>query len=78
MSTFKFLKKACVFIVGIIVVIIGIILLPLPGPGLLIIAGGLLILSTEFSWAERHLATVKNKIKKLLDLSKSKHDDKKK
>ena len=78
MSPIKIIKKACVFIVGIIVVIIGIILLPLPGPGLLIIAGGLLILSSEFNWAERHLATVKNKIKKLLDLSKSKQDDKKK
>jgi len=45
----KALKKLLIFIVGIVVVIVGIILLPLPGPGLLIITGGLVILATEFA-----------------------------
>jgi uncharacterized protein (TIGR02611 family) len=30
-------------------------MIPLPGPGLLIVAGGLAILALEFAWAERWL-----------------------
>ena len=39
----------------IVVVIVGIIALPLPGPGWLIIAGGLTILSKDVAWADRLL-----------------------
>ena len=42
-----------VFVVGLAVVVGGIILLPLPGPGWLIIFGGMAIWGTEFSWAQR-------------------------
>jgi uncharacterized protein (TIGR02611 family) len=76
MELFRLLKKACVFVIGMSIVIIGIVLLPLPGPGLLVIAGGLLILSREFDWAERHLMIIKNKLKKMMNPSKSKHDEK--
>jgi uncharacterized protein (TIGR02611 family) len=35
--------------------VVGVALIPLPGPGLLVIAIGLALLSLEFRWAERLL-----------------------
>lgn len=43
-------------ILGILVIIIGIIMLPLPGPGTLVIFLGITILAIEFKWA-KELAT---------------------
>lgn len=51
-------KKVGVFIVGFAVVAAGIALLALPGPGVLVIIVGLLILATEFDWAQRGLDVV--------------------
>lgn len=47
----SWVRKALVFSVGIVIVVVGIILMPLPGPGTLIVLGGLAILATEFAWA---------------------------
>lgn len=49
------LYKVLVTIVGVAVVIIGLILVPLPGPGWLIVFVGLTILGTEYHWARRLL-----------------------
>jgi len=43
-------------VVGLAVVAIGIVLIPLPGPGWLIVLTGLAILALEFVWAQRLLA----------------------
>lgn len=43
--------RAFVGVVGTLVVLIGIMIIPLPGPGALIILLGLAILGTEFHWA---------------------------
>ena len=40
---------------GFLVVLLGIVLIPLPGPGLLIVAVGLAVLALEFAWAEHLL-----------------------
>ena len=40
---------------GFLVVLLGIILIPLPGPGLLVVAVGLGVLALEFAWAEHLL-----------------------
>lgn len=48
-------RKVIVLIVGVAVVIAGIVLLAAPGPGMLVIIGGLVILATEFEWAQRWL-----------------------
>jgi|BarGraNGADG00212_1021973.scaffolds.fasta_scaffold71065_1 uncharacterized protein (TIGR02611 family) len=42
-------------LVGVAIVVVGVVLLPLPGPGWLIIFAGLGLLSTEYTWASRLL-----------------------
>jgi uncharacterized protein (TIGR02611 family) len=44
-----------VAVVGAAVLVLGIILIPYPGPGWLVVFAGLAILATEFSWAGRLL-----------------------
>ncbi|QKW05538.1 TIGR02611 family protein [Streptomyces sp. NA04227] len=51
-----------VFVVGLAVVVVGIILLPLPGPGWVIIFGGMAIWATEFVWAQLVLRWTKRKV----------------
>jgi uncharacterized protein (TIGR02611 family) len=53
--TLRVLWRVAVALVGGAVVVIGIILVPYPGPGWLIVFGGLAILATEFEWARRLL-----------------------
>lgn len=49
-------------IAGVAVIGIGIILLPLPGPGWLIIFAGLGLLGTEYEWAARLLRWAKRHV----------------
>jgi uncharacterized protein (TIGR02611 family) len=53
------IKRILVTIVGVLVVLIGIVLIPLPGPGWAIVFGGLAILATEYVWAQRLLSYAK-------------------
>jgi uncharacterized protein (TIGR02611 family) len=46
-------KRIAVIIAGSAVVIAGVAMLVLPGPGFLVIFTGLAILATEFDWADR-------------------------
>jgi uncharacterized protein (TIGR02611 family) len=48
-------KRLMVFIAGVAVLLAGLAMLALPGPGVLVIILGLVILATEFAWAERVL-----------------------
>lgn len=47
--------KIAVGLAGLLVVAVGALLIPLPGPGWLIVLGGLGIWAIEFSWARRLL-----------------------
>ena len=72
--TVKIFRKAVISILGFGLIILGIILLPLPGPGFLVIVAGLFVLSLEFEWAERHLNKAKQKLKQMRDkLDKNKN-----
>lgn len=51
-----------VFLVGLAVVAGGVLLLPLPGPGWLIIFAGLAIWATEFIWAQLVLRWTRRKV----------------
>jgi uncharacterized protein (TIGR02611 family) len=48
-------RRVVVAIVGGVLLIVGAALLVLPGPGLLVIAAGIAVLSLEFPWAQRVL-----------------------
>jgi hypothetical protein len=54
------LRRILIALVGGTVVLFGIALIFLPGPGLLTIAGGLAILAIEFAWARQWLIKVKS------------------
>lgn len=58
---FQKTKRIGVGIAGSIVLIVGIIAIPYPGPGWLIVFAGLGILSTEFKWAKIVLVYVRTK-----------------
>ncbi|MEU9556786.1 TIGR02611 family protein [Streptomyces fumanus] len=51
-----------VFVVGLAVVVAGIIMLPLPGPGWVVIFAGMAIWATEFVWAQLVLRWTKRKV----------------
>ena len=54
-------KKVAVGIIGGIVVLAGLVMVPYPGPGWLVVFAGLAILSSEFEFAERLLAFARSK-----------------
>jgi uncharacterized protein (TIGR02611 family) len=45
-------RRLLVLLIGSSVLIIGVLMLVLPGPGIVVIIVGLAILATEFAWAE--------------------------
>ena len=51
-----------IFVIGLAVVGAGIIMLPLPGPGWVVIFGGMAIWATEFVWAQLILRWTKRKV----------------
>ncbi|MEJ3405880.1 TIGR02611 family protein [Rathayibacter sp. YIM 133350] len=54
--------RAGVAVVGVVVALAGLVLVPLPGPGWLIVFIGLAILGTEFAWARRQSAFIKRQL----------------
>ena len=55
----KFLKRIVIAIVGFTVLLLGVVMIVLPGPAFIIIPLGLAILATEFVWAQRLLTKAK-------------------
>jgi len=55
--------RIVVAVVGIAVVLLGLFLVPFPGPGWLVVFIGLGILASEFAWAERLLDFAKAKVR---------------
>lgn len=56
--------RIVVTIIGTAIIAIGIVLLPLPGPGWLIIFAGLGVLASEYTWARRLLAFLRRVVRK--------------
>ena len=56
----RHLKKILVLLIGGTVLLIGIILIFLPGPSFIVIPAGLAILAIEFSWARTLLKRTRN------------------
>ena len=68
--TIKYVRKIAIGIVGVALVLVGIPLLPLPGPGLLVILLGLFVLSWEFEWAKKHFERLKRKLNEVQNKAK--------
>jgi uncharacterized protein (TIGR02611 family) len=54
-------------VVGGLIVALGLVTIPLPGPGWLTVIAGLFVLATEFTWAERLLEFTKKHVKRWTD-----------
>jgi tellurite resistance protein TerC len=70
--TYRFAKRIVIAMVGGTVLLIGLAMLVLPGPGLLVIPIGLGILGIEFAWARVWLRKVKAKSGEIVDAVSSK------
>lgn len=57
----KHLRKTLLTVLGWLLVVAGIAALVLPGPGLLLLLAGLVVLSQEYEWAERRVEPMKKK-----------------
>jgi uncharacterized protein (TIGR02611 family) len=58
-------KRLVVLVAGVTVVLLGIVMLVLPGPGLLTITIGLAVLASEFVWARSLLKRLKREGRKI-------------
>jgi len=47
--------RIVVGVVGLVIVVVGLIMVPFPGPGWLVVLLGLAVLASEFEWAQRLL-----------------------
>jgi len=54
-------KRIAVTVIGFALVAVGIVMLVVPGPGLLAIAAGFAVLATEYTWARRALEETKRR-----------------
>jgi len=59
-------RRLLILVVGASVVLFGVLLLVLPGPGILVIIVGLAILATEFAWAEAVLAAARRRAARVI------------
>ena len=57
------IARVAIIAFGSFVTLLGIALMPLPGPGIVVVLAGLGILATEVSWAERALTYAKRRSK---------------
>lgn len=69
-STPKQVRKPFIFLLGFTIVGTGIVLLPLPGPGWLVIFAGFAILASEFDFAERIRDRLVRVLKELIVICK--------
>ncbi len=59
------LRRTAITVVGVSLLLVGAAMLVLPGPGLLVIVGGLAVLATEYAWAKRPLDAMRVRLDKL-------------
>lgn len=71
-KTASLIRKLVFAAIGFPVLVIGLVLIPLPGPGILVSFLGLFILSFEFDWAKQYADKMKSVIHSLLEKAKDK------
>ena len=73
---FKTARRVVIAVVGSTVVLIGIAMSVLPGPGIVVILAGLAILGIEFAWAARLLKRMKRQAQKMFNSARAVKADK--
>jgi uncharacterized protein (TIGR02611 family) len=66
LATVKGLKRFFIALIGMTTLILGILMIVLPGPAIVFIPLGLAILATEFVWARVWLNKIKDKKEEIL------------
>jgi uncharacterized protein (TIGR02611 family) len=59
------IRRIAVTVAGFTVLLAGVAMLVLPGPGILVMVGGLAILATEYAWARKPLDTMRARVARL-------------
>lgn len=59
------LKRSAVTLLGSLLLLLGIAMMVLPGPGILVIVAGLAVLATEYVWAQRLLKRARTEAEKV-------------
>ncbi|BCI52912.1 TIGR02611 family protein [Mycolicibacterium litorale] len=62
-----FFYRIAVGVIGLVVLALGVLAIPYPGPGWAIVFIGLGILATEFDWAKRLLAYARERYDRVMD-----------
>ena len=62
---YRWLRRLVVFVIGATVTLFGIVLFFTPGPAIVVVPLGLMILATEFAWARVILTRVKAQITRM-------------
>ncbi len=60
-------RRIAVLVVGLVLLVAGVLMLVLPGPGVLVTMAGLALLATEYEWARRLLARLRQHLRRLSD-----------
>jgi tellurite resistance protein TerC len=60
--TYRIARRIVITLIGGTVLLLGIVMLVTPGPGLVVIPAGLAILAIEFAWARRWLRKMRERI----------------
>ena len=61
MNPVRLLRRIAVTVAGTVILVVGVVLLVAPGPGLVVIALALAVFAIEYQWARRNLAAVQEK-----------------
>jgi len=61
------MKRIAVTVVGGVLLIAGVAMLVLPGPGMVLCAAGLAVLATEYEWARRSLGWAQDRAREGID-----------
>ena len=57
----RLLRRIAVTVAGTVILVVGVVLLVAPGPGLVVVALALAVFAIEYQWARRNLAVVQEK-----------------
>ena len=63
----RLLRRIAVTVVGTVILVVGVVLLVAPGPGLLVIVLALMVFAVEYQWARRHLTAVRARARSAAD-----------